>query len=87
MMDRLLRLLAEGGLHSLDGLARILSISPVMLEALLDHLERSDYLRRADAACAGGCSGCGGSCCAVAAPRRLWVLTAKGLTAGAAQKS
>lgn len=83
MVERLLRLLAEGGVHSYGDLTRHLLISQPLLEAVLEDLARLGYLRLVEE----GCEGCHGGCptggCSIAGPGHLWTLTDKGHGAAA----
>ena len=82
-LEDLLRLVAEGGVHSYEELAAALSVSLPLLEAMLENLARLGYLRSAEAACGQDCDGCPLGGCSVAGRGRLWVLTEKGArTAG-----
>ena len=75
MLERLLSSIAEGGLHSYDGLAQELGVPRPLLEVMIEDLARRGYLRAAGGAC-DGCAGCGmasGPC------GRLWTLTGKGI--------
>ena len=83
MLEELLRLVAEGGVHSQDELMDVLSVSRPMLEAMLDNLTELGYLRSVDDGCGGGCSACPAGKCSVAGPGRLWSLTEKGAKAAA----
>jgi hypothetical protein len=83
MLERLLQLVAEGGLHSHESLARRLSVSSVMLEAMLGDLTRLGYLSAAVGGCGGGCGHCASKGCLVTAAGRLWALTEKGARAAA----
>jgi hypothetical protein len=89
MLERLLDLLATGGVHTSAELAARLGVSDGLLDQMLTDLSRMGYLRQVgDAACApspdapssrcGGCSLVGG--CAGAAGKsggRIWALTDK----------
>lgn len=83
MLERLLHLAAEGGVHSYQDLAERLSVSLPLLEAMLADLARLGYLRAVEGGCTAQCTGCPMGGCAVAAPGRIWVLTAKGSRAAA----
>ncbi len=78
MLEKVLQLVAEGGSHSYEDLARQLSVSPPLLDAMLADLVRLGYLRAVNGHCAGQCTGCPLGACAVTAAGRLWVLTEKG---------
>jgi DNA-binding IclR family transcriptional regulator len=60
MLERLLQLVAEGGLHSYQDLGQRLSISPPLLDAMLEELVHHGYLRPVGGGCGGHCSGCAG---------------------------
>jgi hypothetical protein len=85
MLEKLLGLVAEGGIHSLDELAGRLSVTPPLLEAMLEDLVRLGYLREAGEGCGAQCSGCsmGGCSGAGAEGGRLWAITGKGMRAAA----
>jgi len=81
MMERLLQIVAEGGIHSYEDLERKLSISRPMLEALLAELARLGYLQAVGGACSGHCAGCTAGGCSIAGPGRAWGLTRLGARA------
>jgi DNA-binding HxlR family transcriptional regulator len=81
VLEQLLQLVAEGGVHSYEDLMARLSISQPMLEAMLDDLGRLGYLRPVNDRCEGQCSGCSVGRCSVSGPGRLWSLTDKGAKA------
>ena len=82
MLNDLLRLLGDGGIHSTAELARRLGVNETMVSALTGNLTRSGYLAPVDNGCGTGCDGCGlGMACAPAsgnAPAPMLMLTAKG---------
>lgn len=80
-LQELLRLVAEGGVHSYEELAADLSVPVPLLEAMLENLARLGYLRLAEAACDQACESCPIGGCSVAGRGRLWVLTEKGARA------
>ena len=77
MLLRLLRMLNQGGTRSLEDLARELDVSAPLLEAMVEDLARSGYLRRLDATCSASCKACAerASC---TTGSRLWTLTERG---------
>ncbi len=89
MLERLLDLLASGGVHTPGELAVYLGVSDGLLDQMLIDLARMGYLRRVeDVACApspaASSSRCGGcplvGACAVGAGKsggRVWALTDK----------
>lgn len=85
MLEKLLQLVAEGGVHSYDELTRSLSVSEPLLEAMLEDLARFGYLRKVNEGCGSQCTGCSMGGCSVTGPGRLWTLTVKGVTAAARQ--
>jgi hypothetical protein len=87
MLERLLALVAEGGVHSYDDLVTKLDISQPMLEAMLEDLARLDYLRSVNTACDGNCTGCSMGSCSITGPGRLWTLTEKGTRAAAVKRT
>jgi hypothetical protein len=83
MLEELLRSLGRGGVQSYKELAARLSISPSLLEVMLEDLARRGYLRSVDGGCQGQCAGCSVGGCSIAGPGHLWVLTEKGSRASA----
>jgi hypothetical protein len=81
MLERLLTLVAEGGVHSYDDLSSSLSVPEPLLEAMLEDLARLGYLQAVNDGCEGSCHGCSIGSCGVSGPGRLWTLTVKGARA------
>ena len=81
MLERLLQLVAEGGVHSYEDLMARLAISQPMLEAMLDDLGRLGYLRAVNDRCEGHVPVARWAGCSVSGPGRLWSLTDKGAKA------
>lgn len=81
MLEQLLQLVAQGGVHSYQDLMQRLFISQPMLEAMLEDLARLGYLRPVSDGCSEHCSACPIGHCSVAGPGRLWSLTEKGAKA------
>ena len=59
MLNDLLRLLGDGGIHSTAELARRLGVNETLLAAMTGDLTRSGYLAAIDTSCATACDGCG----------------------------
>lgn len=83
MLERLLQLVAEGGLHSFQDLGQRLSVPLPLLDMMLEDLVRLGYLRPVGDGCGSHCSGCAGGGCAVVGQGRVWSLTDKGMRAAA----
>jgi hypothetical protein len=81
MIEQLLSLVAEGGVHSYEELMRRLGVSQPLLEMMLENLARLGYLRAANDGCGTHCSGCAMGSCSVAGSGQLWSLTTKGAQA------
>ena len=86
MLEKLLDLVGEGGIHSYDELAARLGASRPLVEAMIQDLARLGYLRPAIDACGGSpaCrAGCGVSGCSTGCsqPGCMWTLTARGTRA------
>ena len=78
-MQRLLELVAEGGVHSYADLARELGVSEGLLGQMIEHLARMGYLRPVAGDCESQCTGCPlAESCAIGGPTRVWTLTEKG---------
>ena len=81
MLEKLLELVGEGGIHSYDELAARLGVSRPLVEAMIQDLVRLGYLRPAIDACGGSpaCrAGCGLNGCSTGP---LWTLTERGVRA------
>jgi hypothetical protein len=86
MLNDLLRLLGDGGIHSTAELARRLGVGEALLNTMTSDLTRRGYLAALDTSCATACDGCGlsASCAAPGEPTPnntrapLLMLTAKG---------
>jgi hypothetical protein len=83
MLEKLLKLLAEGGVHSYEDLEKGLSVSQPLLEMMIEDLARRGYLRPVGSGCDGRCAGCSIGGCCITGPGHLWVLTEKGTRASA----
>jgi FeoC like transcriptional regulator len=81
MIEQLLSLVAEGGVHSYEELMRRLGISQPLLEMMLENLARLGYLRSVNDGCGTQCAGCAMGGCSVAGSGQLWALTGKGAQA------
>ena len=89
MLERLLDLLATGGVHTPGELAARLGVTDGLLDQMLADLSRMGYLRQVeDVACSpssdtrpGRCGGCSlaGACAAGRSGGRVWALTGKAL--------
>jgi hypothetical protein len=83
MLEKLLQLVGEGGIHSYDELAARLAVSRPLVEAMIQDLVRLGYLRPVISACESSpaCrAGCGRGCGSVGAGP-LWTLTERGARA------
>ena len=79
MLERLLSLLGQGGVHSYADLARQLDVNEELLEQMLQDLARMGYLRPVADGCEAHCDGCPmAKTCAIGGPTRVWTLTEKG---------
>jgi hypothetical protein len=81
MMEQLLQLVAEGGIHSYGELAQRLSISQPLLEMMLEDLARLGYLRRVSGDCGQQCATCPSGGCVTMGSGQIWTLTGKGAQA------
>ena len=78
MLERLLSLLGQGGVHSYADLARQLDVSEELLEQMLQDLVRMGYLRPLADGCEAQCTSCPlEGTCAIGGPTRVWTLTEK----------
>ena len=78
MLERLLSLVGQGGVHSYADLARQLDVSEALLEQMLQDLARMGYLRPVADGCEAHCAGCPLSeTCTIGGPTRVWTLTSR----------
>jgi hypothetical protein len=76
MLERLLSLVGQGGVHSYADLARQLDVNEELLEQMLEDLARMGYLRPVADGCEAHCTGCPlEGTCAISGPTRAWTLT------------
>ena len=81
MLEKLLQLVGEGGIHSYDELAGRLDASRSLVEAMIQDLVRLGYLRPAIDVC-GGSPACRASCgLSGCSTGPLWTLTERGARA------
>jgi predicted ArsR family transcriptional regulator len=79
MLEHLLSLVGQGGVHSYADLARQLDTTEELLEQMLQDLARMGYLRPVADGCETQCAGCPlAETCAIGGPTRVWTLTGKG---------
>jgi len=80
MLERLLGLVATGGVHSYKALAQELNVTEALLDSMIADLVRLGYLRPTEGTCEGRCQGCPKSgTCGIGERGRLWVLTERGV--------
>lgn len=73
MLEQLLRRIQEGGTYSLLELARMLDVSPALVEQMLEDLVRMGRLQVVQGCQQGACQGCpSAQNCLPARPVRLW---------------
>lgn len=78
MLDRLLRQVGQGDVHSYADLARQLAVSEELLEQMLQQLVRMGYIRLVANRCGIHCAGCPQTrACAIEDRARVWALTEK----------
>ena len=72
MLEELLKEIRSGGTLETRSLAKKLGVSAQMVDALLEHLQRSGQIRPYNS-CADGCQGCGlKGDCGIQSQARLW---------------
>jgi hypothetical protein len=80
MLERLLKRISTGGIHSQAQLSRELGVSETLLEQMLADLQRMGYLRPMDVTCDSHCDHCASSpTCAIHGSGRVWEMTDKKL--------
>jgi hypothetical protein len=84
VLERLLKAIGEGGVHSQSELASSMGVSEDLLAQMVEDLVRMGYLEPVGGACSSACTNCAmGDLCAVGGQGRIWTLTAKGQHAAA----
>jgi hypothetical protein len=84
VLERLLKAIGEGGVHSQSELARSMGVGDDLLAQMVEDLVRMGYLEAIGGACTSACASCPmGDLCAVGGHGRAWTLTAKGQQAAA----
>lgn len=80
MLNQLLKITAQGGIHSIKDLAKEFDITESLVQTILEDLERMGYLQRIGATCAGRCEHCETSAgCTFSTGGKIWSLTQAGL--------
>lgn len=84
MLEQLLRALAGGSPLHLDELAAKLGVTPQLVTAMLEDLERMGYVKTLTASCDTACAGCAyHGLCQLVGGGRIWTLTEAGQRAAA----
>ena len=79
MLDRLLSLVGQGGVHSYTDLARQLDVTEKLLEQMLQDLARMGYLRRVGIDYEENCTSCPlSNVCTAGRSGQVWALTERG---------
>ena len=87
MLKELLRIVAQGGIHTRRELAQRLDVSEELLQQMIDELVRIGYLKPVVGDCSDRCAGCPfpqgyfriAAECAIGGAGRIWTLTEKGV--------
>ncbi len=79
MLQKLLKIIGSGNVHSFTEIAQTLDISTELLESMVEQLVHMGYLKPLNATCGGNCRACPmAAACAIAATGRIWLLTQAG---------
>jgi hypothetical protein len=79
MLERLLSLVGQGGVHSYTDLARQLDVTVELVEQMLQDLARMGYLRPVADECESHCVDCPmANTSGTISSTRMWTLTEKG---------
>jgi predicted ArsR family transcriptional regulator len=79
VLQRILELVAKGGVHSQTKLAEELGVSEQLVGQMIDELAQRGYLLPVADGCGGLCADCPmGMSCTVGGPTRVWALSEKG---------
>jgi len=86
MLDQVLRIVAQGGIHTRSELAQRLDVREELLQQMIDELVRIGYLKPVVGDCNDRCAGCPfpqgyfriAAECTIGGAGRIWALTEKG---------
>lgn len=82
MLDQVLHIVAQGGIHTRSELAQRLDVREELLQQMIDELVHIGYLKPVVGDCNDRCVGCPFAAnCAIGGAGRIWALTDKGLRA------
>ena len=77
MLKQILGRVSEGGVWTVEGLAREMRTTPELITAMLDDLVRLGYLKPVGGACGGACASCPmDGCCVTGPAQKVWTLNA-----------
>jgi len=80
MLDQVLRIVVQEGIHTRRELAQRLNVSEELLQQMIDELVRIGYLKSVVGDCHDRCTGCPFAAeCAIGGAGRIWTLTEKGV--------
>ncbi len=85
MLERVLSIVAQGGIHTRGELAQRLNVSEELLEQMIEELVRMGYLKPVVGDCNDRCAGCPfpqgylriAAECAIGGAGRIWTLMGK----------
>ncbi len=79
MLERLLKSVTEGGVHSYGELAKTLGVSEDLLRQMVEDLARMGYLEPLSETCSSACTECSmRDLCTIGDHGRAWSLTSEG---------
>ncbi len=82
MLDQLLRIVTQRGIHTRRELAQRLDVSEELLQQMIEELVHMGYLKPVVGDCHDRCAGCPfATGCAIGGAGRIWTLTGKGVRA------
>ncbi|NIN68532.1 MAG: hypothetical protein GTO63_28275 [Anaerolineae bacterium] len=79
MLVQVLETVAQGGTYSFAELARSVGVEKELLQQMIEHLTRMEYLKPIGELCQPGCDGCPvAGVCATGGQGQAWGLTREG---------
>jgi hypothetical protein len=82
VLDQVLGIVAQGGIHTRGELAHHLGVSEELLQQMIDDLVRLGYLQPVVGDCSDRCAGCPFAAkSAIGGPGRIWAVAEKELRA------
>ena len=78
LLKKILDRMTQGGTWTIDSLARELDTTPLLVEMMVQDLERRGHLKRVTGNCGGACASCAAANgCLKESSQKMWALVKK----------